>query len=202
MIQLIGGSLYQWDLNRQVLITSERAIDEVHIARKGDKEALVVEAKNVDGEIVADIPNILLQTSDSILVYIVSDDITIEYCSFSVNEKPKPADYIYTESEVLTWAALDERIQRLENNLSEPVTGEQIQEAVNSYLEDNPVAAYDDTALKEQIKEVQTDVANKVSLPTDTEGNIIAGEVGQILVSNGNGSTSWLTVINGNEVKW
>ncbi len=202
MIKLIGGSLYQWDLGRQVAIKSDKVIDRVHVARKGDSEALSVVAKAADGNTVANIPDILLQTSNDILIYIVSNEITVDYASFSVIKKPKPIGYVYSEKEMLTWTALDERIRRLENKLSEPVTDEQIQEAVNSYLEDNPVAAYDDTALKEQIKEVQTDVANKVSLPTDTEGNIIAGEVGQILVSNGNGSTSWLTVINGNEVKW
>ena len=108
MIEKIGGILYQWDLDRQVKIQTTEPISEVHFARIGDVEALVVKAKESDGYFVADIPNIHLQESKSIIVYAVKDDVTIEKNTFQVYKREKPSDYVYTETEVFTYKALED----------------------------------------------------------------------------------------------
>ena len=43
MIEVIGGILYQWDVARQVkVLTFSNTINEVHFAKFGDLEALVI----------------------------------------------------------------------------------------------------------------------------------------------------------------
>ena len=94
--------LYTWDLNRQVIV-EDPSITEVHFCNRTDDCALVVEVKDEDGLRVADIPNIILQQPWDIRVY--------AYCTGSytrveevlkVKARCKPADYVYTETEVYT----------------------------------------------------------------------------------------------------
>ena len=108
MIELIGKSLFQWDLGKQVKINE--SVDEVHLANQGDTEALVVEPKTVDDIVVADIPNILLQTASNITVYAVKNGKTISRRTFSVTKREKPLDYVYTETEVKNYEALEKKI--------------------------------------------------------------------------------------------
>lgn len=136
MIEKIGGILYQWDLDRQVKIQTTEPISEVHFARIGDVEALVVKVEESDGYFVANIPNIHLQESKSIIVYAVKDDVTIEKNTFQVYKREKPSDYVYTETEVFTYKTLEEKIKELEEN---GVSNEQIASAVKKYLDENGV---------------------------------------------------------------
>ena len=105
-IEVIDGVLYQWDIGRKIKITTDEEISEVHFSFFNDKEALVVEPKEADGIITADIPNILLQSGEPIVTYISicsdEDERTITYRHLHVNERPKPTDYVYTETECLT----------------------------------------------------------------------------------------------------
>ena len=107
--------LYQWDLNRQVKITLPvgMSANEVHFAHPRDKEALVVRTKEQDGELVADIPNILLQSSQIIKVWLVSETRTIHGMNLTVIERIKPADYAYEETEILRIADIEKRIAEL-----------------------------------------------------------------------------------------
>lgn len=119
-IKIIGTPLFQWEVGRKVQIVPVRnmRVDAVHFSNFGDTEALVVKPKEENGMIVADIPNILLQSGSNIVVYSVNisqDSVeTILDCTFSVRNRAKPADYVYTETEVLTWESLDRRITILE----------------------------------------------------------------------------------------
>jgi hypothetical protein len=53
--------------------------------------------------------------------------------SFCVKPRPKPEDYLYTETEVLNYWGLSNRLEKLE--------GEGISQAVEAYLKENPVGA-------------------------------------------------------------
>ena len=114
MVEVIGGSLYQWDIDRQVKINTFEPIDEIHFAMYGDSEALVVEAVENGRYIVANIPNILLQKSGKLNVYLVKNDVTIERYRLQVKRREKPADYVYTETEIKRYAILEERVEALE----------------------------------------------------------------------------------------
>ena len=104
MLSVIGSQLYQWDQRRQVKIdTKDLNINfTVHFCHKDDTTALVVEPVIIDGEVFANIPNILMQQSGNIRAYIVVDGDTIYGTYFYVLARPKPDDYIYEETQVLT----------------------------------------------------------------------------------------------------
>lgn len=138
-IKIIGSPLYQWEIGRKVAIThpAKTKLSKVEFAHKGDTETLPVFTKEENGVIVADVPNILLQSAEHIFVYLLyTDENCLETTLFRilpVISRPKPADYVYTETEVMTWKALDKRLQDLE--------GEGLANAVAEYLAENPIEA-------------------------------------------------------------
>lgn len=106
------GRLTQWDLNRKVIVTGYEGVAEVHFASPGDDHgAYVVEL--IDGE--AKIPNILLTMAGTINVYVYPADRTVFATTLWVMAREKPDDYIYTETEVLSYKTLDEKIGDLAN---------------------------------------------------------------------------------------
>lgn len=80
--------------------------DEVHITNSRLPNAMVVKVYEHNGKLVVDVPNILLQTTYPIVAFRYIDDgksgYTIDKYEFTVNQKPKPDDYVYTETEVWT----------------------------------------------------------------------------------------------------
>lgn len=94
--------LYAWDLNRQVIV-EDPSITEVHFCNRTDDSALVVKVKDEDGLRVADIPNIILQQPWDIRVYAYcTDSYTKVEEVLEVKARCKPADYVYTETEIHT----------------------------------------------------------------------------------------------------
>lgn len=132
MFKILDGrdELFQWDINRQIIV-SDASIDAVHYSNRTDDSALVVEVKEENGLRVADIPNILLQESWDINVYGYCDGYyTKQAARIKVNPRTKPESYVYTETEVLNYNTVMEKIDRVENNIGA---------AVNDYLIKNPV---------------------------------------------------------------
>lgn len=118
MFKIYNGRQYfwQWDLN-QKLVVSAPCI--AHFDNGTTDEPLSVEPRiNEQGVYVVDVPNILLQSAKPITVYAHVYDgdelYTRVSAEFLVKERPRPAEYVYTETEELTWNALDERIKALE----------------------------------------------------------------------------------------
>lgn len=104
MIKIYDGrsEFYQWDLDRQIIL-SDPNVDEVHFCNKTDDCSLVVEVYEKDGLRLANVPNILLQTNWPINVFAYCGGrYTKESAKFKVNARSKPADYIYTETEIIT----------------------------------------------------------------------------------------------------
>lgn len=132
MFKILDGrnELFQWDINRQIIV-SDASIDAVHFCNRTDVSALVVEVKEKNGLRVADVPNILLQESWDINVYgYCGGHYTKQAAKIKVNPRCKPESYVYTETEVLNYNTVMEKIDRVENNIGE---------AVNDYLTKNPV---------------------------------------------------------------
>ena len=117
MIKLVGGDLWQWDSGRKVEIKPKAGstVDAVHFFNGTTENAKVGILKD-DGS--AEIPNVFLQSSNNVVVYSVmvneSGEQTTESVVFSVNRREKPDDYVYTETEVLKWESLDERLKKVE----------------------------------------------------------------------------------------
>lgn len=93
--------LYQWDIDRQVIV-SDPSIVEVHFCNRTDECSLVVEVKEENGIRVANVPNILLQSSFDIRVFGYDGKATLHDKIFKVKPRTRPADYVYTETEVLS----------------------------------------------------------------------------------------------------
>ena len=139
---IIGTPLYQWEIGRKMKIVPLRGmrIDSVHFSNYGDTNAFVVKPKEEDGKIIADIPNILLQNDQNIVVYSVNvseDKVeTIRECVFPVRKRAKPSSYVYTEVEILSYQTLKDRVDAIEEN---GISDEQVEKAVNKYLDEHPI---------------------------------------------------------------
>lgn len=93
--------LYQWDLDR-VLIVTDGSVDEVHFANKTMSKALSCKTYIEEERCLAKIPNIILQSCYDITVYAYDNNYTKHSKVFPVRKRPKPPEYIYTETEVYT----------------------------------------------------------------------------------------------------
>ena len=139
-------SFYQWDTNQKITSDQFKVGDEIHFFNIKQPNALVVLAYELDNKIVVDVPNILLQKSYPIIAYRVYVDndgkATIEEHQFEVNQRPKPEDYVYTETEILNYSNLNDRLTTLENN---GVSTELVNRLVSEYLSNNPIIESDPT---------------------------------------------------------
>lgn len=131
MFKLADGRehLFQWDSNRQVVV-EDASCNEVHFCNRTGDCSLVTEVKEVDGQRVADIPNILLQDAWTLRVYAYCHDYTMVETTFKVVARSKPEDYVYTETEVLNYNTLAARIEQMEDEIGV---------AVEEYLKENPI---------------------------------------------------------------
>ena len=130
MFRILDGrdKFYQWDSDRQIVI-EDIDCTEVHYSNRTDKTALVCTVREEDGQKIADVPNILLQQDWDIIVYAFDKEYTRFSQTFEVIPRTKPDDYVYTETDVLNYNTLLERINDVEANI-----GQEVQD----YLEENP----------------------------------------------------------------
>lgn len=118
MLTLNDGrkEMYQWDIGRIATIDVE--CDVVHFSNLKYGASLSVEVKN--GEVA--IPNKLLTSGEPIYCWAFVADANGKYTkqeqTLNVNKRAKQSDYVYTETETLTWKSLDERITELEKGVT------------------------------------------------------------------------------------
>lgn len=170
IFELVDGRqlLYQWDLNRKLYVNDE-SIKEVHFCNRTGECSLVVEV--IDG--VANIPNILLQSSFDIRVFGYDGEATLHEEVFKVKPRTRPADYVYTETEVLTVSQLAEELRtEIEERLNEVEEGiitdgfattDYVDEAINNVsvdLSGYAKESYVDEAITQVRSEHTTDLAN------------------------------------------
>lgn len=106
---------YQWDLDRK-LIVYDQTIEQVHFCNKTDDNSLVCDVYTEGDLHLVNVPNILLQDNWRINVYAFDKNYTKYSKQFDVKSRTKPANYIYTETEVKRWEILEERVSTLENS--------------------------------------------------------------------------------------
>lgn len=112
--------LYQWDVNMRMALVGIPTGTQIDFVGPNDDggTALAVKAYEEDGIAYANIPNILLQTPGSLTVYVYVVEETSSYTTISerfyIAPREKPADYVYEETEIITWHSLDKRISDLE----------------------------------------------------------------------------------------
>ena len=132
MFKIYDGreQFFQWDIDRK-LIVDDSSITQVHFCNRTDNCSLVCETYVEDGVTVVNVPNILLQTSWRIRAYAYDGKHTKHEECFDVVARTKPADYVYTETEILNYENLLNLINELDENLAD---------TVQQYLKDNPVS--------------------------------------------------------------
>lgn len=99
-------TLSQWDINAKIADGNFKVGDEIHFNNTATETALVVEAYQLGDKVVANVPNELTQMTLPIKAMRYVKDGDSEYTvfeqTFSVTKRPKPADYIYTPTELVT----------------------------------------------------------------------------------------------------
>lgn len=131
MFKILDGreAFYQWDLE-QKLIVDDRSITQVHFCNRTDDCALTCETYELDGLWVVNVPNILFQDNWRIRVYAYDGYATKHEQRFDVIARTKPDTYVYTETEVLNYQTLLDKMTAIE---------EDIAGTVEEYLKENPV---------------------------------------------------------------
>lgn len=102
---------WQWDSNRK-LIVEDSSISEVHFSNRTDDYSLVCETYVEDGITLVNVPNILLQKAWRIHAYAFDGNYTKHENCYEVIARTKPADYAYTETEVLNWETINTKVEK------------------------------------------------------------------------------------------
>lgn len=140
MLTLNDGrsELWQWDTGRKLNVDAD--CTQVHFSNK-------VFGRSIDVDVVggiAIIPDILLQTDKELTAWAFVGTAENGYTKiskvFKVNKRNKPADYVFTPTDQTTLGEILDRIEALENRPSGDVSKEDIENAVNDYLDKNPVS--------------------------------------------------------------
>lgn len=137
MLTLNDGrsELWQWDTGRTLTVDAD--CSQVHFSNKVFGRSIDVDV--VDG--VAIIPDILLQTDKELTAWAFVGTAENGYTKisrvFKVNKRNKPADYVFTPPEQTSLEEILKKIDYLES-IQDP---DAIRDAVNDYLEQNPVEA-------------------------------------------------------------
>lgn len=158
MFKLLDGRshFYQWDLDRK-LIVEDASITEVHFCNRTDDCSLICEVYDLNGLRVANVPNILLQDNWCINVYAYDGHYTKHSEKFDVVKRSKPADYVYTETEIKNYDELLERLEQIEEN---GISDEAVESAIEKYLEENDIRVdltgyATETYVQEQIEAIE-----------------------------------------------
>ena len=124
---------FQWDTEQRIVV-EDAAVNELHFCNKTDDCSLVCKVYDYDGIRVADVPNILLQDDFKINVYAYCGNYTKVSDYFKVISRSKPADYVYTETEVKRYETLEAEIAELIAALENYSTTEETVELINAAL--------------------------------------------------------------------
>lgn len=137
MFQIYDGrsQFYQWDIDRKVIV-ADASINEVHFCNRTDECSLVCEVYELDGLRVADVPNIILQDNWRINVYGYDHNYTKHCDVFEVVKRSKPADYVYTETEIKNYDDLVARVAQIEEN---GISDEAVEKAITDYMEEHDI---------------------------------------------------------------
>lgn len=117
MFSIFNGrtSFYQWDVDQKLIINCDIPDYQVHFENTSDEVCYTLEPYELDGKTVVNVPNVLLQKSAPITVwcYVLdkNGNYTIKSKTFAVIKRQKPSDYVYTETEVLSFnSKLDKNV--------------------------------------------------------------------------------------------
>lgn len=161
---------YQWDLDRKLIIEDPSVI-QVHFCNRTDDCSLVCETYVEDGITLVNVPNILLQTDWKIRVYAYDGLYTKHEECFEVISRTKPSDYEYTETEILNWSKIEEKVDAAIEEANQATTNavEASEEAITAT--NNAIAA---TGEAEAATVAANEAADRANTAIDNMPNIFA----------------------------
>lgn len=124
--------LYQWDCNQTLYFTGipTSPTPVFHFCNKNSVEALVVNSTRMDDGVIVDVPNILLQDSDPLIIFIYLNTgndggRTIHAMQVPVVKRAKPDDYEYTDNTpIITASFVNARLSELISEISDGAEGD------------------------------------------------------------------------------
>lgn len=125
--------LYQWDSNVKLTVDDpNHEIFAAHFTSRFSTEVLTVQVEHTETGATVTVPNILLLRSFDIVVYAycAEETCTKAVDVIKVKARPKPNDYVYEETEVLTWKSLDDRLRKVEETGGVNVTGAKVGQTI------------------------------------------------------------------------
>lgn len=184
------GKLYQWDSNIKLLVDENFGlIDEVHFASRFSRASLSKKIVVENSVSYVVIPNILLTKSYDIFVYayVHGDDgnYTKFEKTFEVISRPKPSSYVYTETDVLNYLTLSNRIDLLSSKIADGVSWNELKDKP-FYLEKTLVVELtkDDFTVNDQGGHIDYMYRSTPKLDWFTSAESIAFEI-EIVDTNG-----------------
>ena len=94
---------YQWDINQRLTLEDIPVGTPIHFSNLNDTLALVVLAASDESGVYVNVPNILLQKSGELHVYVYitngEEGHTEQYWEYEIIEREQPSDYVYIETE-------------------------------------------------------------------------------------------------------
>lgn len=123
MFEMINShikDIFQWSQNVSLTFSDCSIGDEIHFSNDKKKTALV---KKLNDSLTTTIPNILLQESKPIEVFICKtigeEQLTLDRDVIRVIPRAKPDDYVYTEDEIYNYKTLSDKIDSFNTRLDE-----------------------------------------------------------------------------------
>lgn len=107
-IELSNGLNHVWQWDKDITVTVPEGVDSVHFRWGNRAVEIPIENQTVT------IPPELMQETRKIRMWTYTPEHTMDMADIPVEPKNKPADYVYTPTEIKTWEQLDERIKALE----------------------------------------------------------------------------------------
>lgn len=107
-IELSNGLNHVWQWDKDITVTVPEGVDSVHFRWGNRAVEIPIENQTVT------IPPELMQKTRKIRMWTYTPEHTMDMADIPVEPKNKPADYVYTPTEIKTWEQLDERIKALE----------------------------------------------------------------------------------------
>jgi len=181
MLNLKDGTLWQWDTGRKLVVTINEGhtIDKVQFHNGIGESAQTGRIEITEsGEILAHIPDGLLQYPNNLSAYLMTIDEdgmkTVETYTIIVNPRAKPEDYVFTNDEILTYREYDDRLKFIENDY---VTEGELLEAKEELTD------YTDRLVDEQCAEIR-DIATKAN--TDAANALEIAETSEAIAKGRN----------------
>lgn len=137
VIKDASKKLYQWDTGKVLYLEDAADCNEVHFSSDAENAAYVCQVKEENNVRFVQVPNCLLQRDGLLYVhfcYAEGDRVsTLSSQKMQVWKRAKPESYVYTESEVLNYSVLSEKISSLADTVEQVKKGQSEPQEIPDY---------------------------------------------------------------------